>query len=320
MTSRILIVEDDLVQSSLLSGLLASHKHYVDTAANGLEALRKVRNGCFDLVLMDQAMPEVNGLAAARLIADTTPPLERPKMIALTGAPDEAAALASGGEPLFDAVLPKPWDRGLLLATVESCLKTASLRRRHHPEDPAPRPPAPRPAGSTRVLIVEGDDLVRDMMKLALEANGCIVEGIGNGLDALRNITAQRYDVVIADDQIPEINGVTMAKLVFDLVLRADRPRLIAFTANPQRFEDPITGAASLFDHVIPKSNGFATLIAAVRECAEYGLRPKPEAINVISLAQALIPSFLTSRAIHPAAAPLPMPPPRPLAAVPAAL
>ena len=50
MTFRILIVEDDLVQSSMLSGLLASHRYYVDTAANGLEGLRKVQNGCFDLV------------------------------------------------------------------------------------------------------------------------------------------------------------------------------------------------------------------------------------------------------------------------------
>ena len=320
MTFRILIVEDDLVQSSMLSGLLASHRYYVDTAANGLEGLRKVQNGCFDLVLLDEAMPELDGLTAARLITDTIPPLERPKMIALCGTPEAIAALEAGGEQMFDAILAKPWDRRLLLATVEACLEVTSGRRHRPAEDLAPPSPSAVLGGPTRVLIAENDDLIRDMMKLALEANGCIVEGIGNGLDALRKITAQRFDVVIADDQIPEINGVTMAKLVFDLVLRADRPRLIAFTANPQRFEDPITGAASLFDHVIPKSNGFATLIAAVRECAEYGLRPKPEAINVISLAQALIPSFLTSRAIHPAAAPLPMPPPRPLAAVPAAL
>ena len=64
MPSKILIVEDEKAQRELYMMELAEDGYEVDQAENGAEAVAKVRNNHYDLIVMDIRMPEMDGIEA----------------------------------------------------------------------------------------------------------------------------------------------------------------------------------------------------------------------------------------------------------------
>ena len=67
---RILVVEDNPVNRKVAVGILQKRGHRVQTAENGLEALRALETALFDVVLMDIQMPEMDGLQATTAIRE----------------------------------------------------------------------------------------------------------------------------------------------------------------------------------------------------------------------------------------------------------
>lgn len=68
MTKRVLIVEDYEDTRNFMRFLLEGYGYKVDEANDGQEAVESVRNQFPDLILMDMAMPLMDGLTATRLI------------------------------------------------------------------------------------------------------------------------------------------------------------------------------------------------------------------------------------------------------------
>jgi len=107
---RILVVEDEPLVRELLGVYLKEEQHEYVTAVNGRDGLEKFREGEFDIVLTDRAMPEMNGDALAAEIKRIKP--SQP-IILLTGFGDLMAS--SGEKPTgVDLVVGKPFTLGTL--------------------------------------------------------------------------------------------------------------------------------------------------------------------------------------------------------------
>ena len=84
-----------------------------DTASGGREALRRLADGGYDVVLMDEQMPDMDGLEATRELRRGAGDAARIPVVALTANADEAArqrCMDAG----MDAFLPKPVRRKAL--------------------------------------------------------------------------------------------------------------------------------------------------------------------------------------------------------------
>ena len=70
---RILVVEDDLFLRELYTDVLTAEGYKVEGAADGEEALQKIKVGGYDLVLLDIIMPKMDGLEVMRQMQNNPP-------------------------------------------------------------------------------------------------------------------------------------------------------------------------------------------------------------------------------------------------------
>jgi CheY-like chemotaxis protein len=119
-TRTILVIEDYSDTRQLLSVLLRKNGYQVLEAEDGLEGFLKATGSKPDLIIMDLALPEMDGVEAARRIHDT-PKLSHIPIIALSAylTPDvERAVFNAGCVEMF----PKPFDSGSLLECIQVTL------------------------------------------------------------------------------------------------------------------------------------------------------------------------------------------------------
>jgi CheY-like chemotaxis protein len=118
---RVLVVDDDDAIREFLRDLLGSEGYEVDEAANGAEAVERVRANPPSAVLMDLMMPILSGAeATARLKND--PSTARIPILAMS-AGRNLAALATGIPA--DGFVSKPFDLTLLVSTLAAHTRSA---------------------------------------------------------------------------------------------------------------------------------------------------------------------------------------------------
>jgi CheY-like chemotaxis protein len=124
--ARILVVDDKAENRDLLSYLLSYHGHAVTTATGGAEALRAAAADPPDLIVMDIAMPGMDGFTAIELMRaegalDAVPIVA----VSATGMISEKQARAAG----FTSFYPMPIEPRDFVSKLEPC-----LRQRGSPE------------------------------------------------------------------------------------------------------------------------------------------------------------------------------------------
>jgi DNA-binding response OmpR family regulator len=122
---KLLIVDDDATLAAALRRGLTAEGFSVEVAGNGPEGLWRLREGGYDLVLLDLMLPGRNGYqvcADLRRAGDTTPVL---MLTAKDGDLDEAEGLDTGA----DDYLRKPFSFAVLVSRVHALLRRSSLGR-----------------------------------------------------------------------------------------------------------------------------------------------------------------------------------------------
>ena len=116
-------------------------------------------------------------------------------------------------------------------------------------------------AMSGRVLIVDDDRAIRESLARALELDGYEVSLAPDGAAALATIRADRPDMAIVDLMMPNIDGLTLCR-----VLRAERDRLpiLMLTARTET-SDRVAGLDAGADDYLPKPFDLPELAARVR-------------------------------------------------------
>jgi DNA-binding NarL/FixJ family response regulator len=124
-TVTALVVDDDRSFHDLVRRVLGDAVRIVGATDSGAEAVWLAGAVRPQVVLMDVGMPEIEGVAAARLVKAAAP---RTKVIVLTGHGEEAY-LSATGKSGADAFLPKRLVRTELLSTIRALAGVSAGRR-----------------------------------------------------------------------------------------------------------------------------------------------------------------------------------------------
>lgn len=115
------------------------------------------------------------------------------------------------------------------------------------------------------ILVVEDDNDLRSVWKLALQLDGFDVEEAGDGITALRRLEEREPDLVVLDLGLPLLDGMSVQQeIAAQLVTRAI-PIVI------------VTGSSEDLSHVdvsciLRKPVGPEQLVATVRRCMKAGV------------------------------------------------
>lgn len=226
---RLLVVDDNATNRLILQKHASSWGMSVSAAASGEEALQRLGEERFDLMILDMQMPEMDGLTLAQEIRKRPSAAQTP-LIMLTS----LGRKPEGAENLgFSAFLSKPIKPSQLYNSVcEALAKRPSLK-------PAAVVPKPALFDATmgdryplRILIAE-DNLINQKVAIGLlKKLGYRADVVANGLEALEALRRQEYDIILMDAQMPEMDGEQAARIIIERYPPGKRPRLAAVTAN----------------------------------------------------------------------------------------
>ena len=210
---KVLIVDDNATQRQFLKQQVANWQMLGHAAADGALALALLRQEAsagrpFDLVLLDQHMPEMDGLALAHEIkADRL--ISSPRLVLLTtlGRKLDSELLHSAG---ISACLLKPVKQGRFY----NCLVAVKAGV----EPPEEESVLALPAGAEfkptqlarkdyRILLAEDNSVNQKVTLLQLRKLGYDADTVINGKEALAALRERPYELILMDCHMPEMDG-----------------------------------------------------------------------------------------------------------------
>jgi CheY-like chemotaxis protein len=239
--TRVLILDDNATNRTLLSILLASWEIEVEEAASGPHALQKLHAArktgrSFHIALIDMQLPHMDGEMVGRKVMED-PDLNHTKLVMITSLGirrDSARAKEIG----FSAYLTKPIRQDLLLRCLVNLAQDSSPQPAEK-EAPIMTKYSLAGAGSSgkRILVVE-DNVVnqRVVVKFPHKA-GYKAELAANGQEALSALRLISFDLVLMDVQMPVMDGFEATRQIRapeSAVLNRAVP-IIALTANAMK-------------------------------------------------------------------------------------
>ncbi len=228
---RVLVVDDNPTSRRILEAELTTWSALSESVASGAEALELLchRTSCGALpqvVMIDLEMPDMDGIALAQAIC-TLPTLADLRLILLV--PVGQDALQEEERLRFFAVLTKPVRRAELSRALEAIFGSAAqgavdscgscehiMQSVHH----------------GRILLVEDNPVNQEVGLGMLETLGYHVDVVENGRQALDAFWQTRYDLVLMDCQMPEMDGFEATKAIRAKEAAASHTPIIAMTAN----------------------------------------------------------------------------------------
>lgn len=249
---RVLVVDDSDNAREVLVAMLDGCGFSVEEAASGAQALTVLASASslgtpFDLVLMDWRMPGMNGLeTSCRIKADTA--LSRTPAILMVTAFGREELMNLADDTGLDGFLIKPVSESTLIDTVTGIFACSPDSQKKPEQSYAPDEATFYLAGR-RVLLVEDNEINRELAIELLAIHGIAVETAVNGREGIALATTKQFDLVLMDIQMPEMDGLTATRLIRNNERLRDLP-IIAMTAHAMSGDREKSLAAGMNGHI----------------------------------------------------------------------
>ncbi len=246
---RLLIVDDSATNRQILTLQGQSWGMLTRATRSSMEALDWLRQGePFDLAILDMHMPEMDGLTLATKIRKQ-PGCQRLPLVMLTsiGKPETNAQLQ---EANFAAFLNKPIKQSHLYEALNQVLVGQPIKIRPTCSISAPIDPHLAERLPLRILLAEDNVVNQQVGVHLLHRMGYRADVVGNGLEVLEALRRQPYDVVLMDVQMPEMDGLTATERICQEWSPAERPRIVAMTANAMQGDKEMCLEVGMDDYI----------------------------------------------------------------------
>ena len=256
-SKHILVVDDNYTNREIMAAQLTQWKFIPLMAESGWQALEILSANKVDLIISDMNMPEMDGIALAKSVRKVNPEM---RIILLSSMGNEQSRSEA---QLFNVILGKPAKHHVLYKHIIEQLKNnGNLPQEPHPLktlfslDFAKQHPLD-------ILIAEDNYVNQKLAVHILEKMGYKPEVASNGHEVLNAFTKKRYDLVLMDVQMPEMDGLEATQFIRTHM--SEQPVIIAMTANAMAEDREICLKAGMDDY-LSKPMKLAEVIAALEK------------------------------------------------------
>jgi len=228
---RVLVVDDEPANVTLMAARLRAFGYEVHEAASGEEALRLLRQWPMDLVLSDVRMPGIDGCELVRRIrADAS--LGGPPVVLVTGydGPEERAQGLDAGA---DDFLTKPIQLPELQLRVHAQVRLHRLHRelRHRGRVLGAPAAVDEPVRGGRVFVIEDDVQWSALLIETLRTAGHEVESAVDLRTGIAGIARFEPDVILVDLKLPDGDGSEVIRRFHHVGTGRPTPVIVVVTA-----------------------------------------------------------------------------------------
>ncbi|HEX3840783.1 MAG TPA: PAS domain S-box protein [Acidimicrobiales bacterium] len=270
---RALIVDDDVGSRSTLHQHLTELGLSVSTADSGDAALTRLRTAAFEgrpfaIALLDQSIPGMDWVEVKNAIESDPAITARVVLVSESGRCSEAGTVAPSGVCAHLSKSAEPEELlvclRVALGLAEADVALAAVAERSTSNGDGPE--------VGRLLLAE-DNLINQKVVVAMLASGGYrVDTVVNGAEAVRAVAVNRYDAVLMDCQMPELDGYEATAAIRALKGPGRFTPIIAVTAGA-REEDVNRCLAMGMDAYISKPVSKDALVALVDRTIDSGSR-----------------------------------------------
>jgi len=254
---RVLIVDDHKTNRKILATYLAAMGCLPSEAASSQDGLQQLiaaaetRNK-FDLVLVEQMMPDMNGETLGQTIKSTAS-LSDTRLIMLTsgGMRGDAKRAKEIG---FSAYLTKPIKRSNLLDCLLLTLNIKNIQETDQQKQIliTQHTLAEMKKRTLRILLAEDNPINQKLALRLMEKHGYYADAVGNGREAVEALRKIPYHLVLMDVQMPKMDGLEASRIIRDPesgVLNPNIP-IVAMTAMAMKGDREQCLAAGMNDYL----------------------------------------------------------------------
>ncbi len=256
---HVLIVDDNAFSRASLTTMVTSFGWRCAGAASGFDALTMLAQpDPFDVLLIDWRMPQMDGWELAHRIRQSSQATPIIVMVTAHGRSALAERLQSE-RSLLNGFLTKPVTPSMLHDAICNAETGRSIETVQ-----AAQVLSTRRLAGLRLLVVDDNPMNQQIARELLVREGALVDVASGGAMALEMAAAARYDVILMDIQMPDMDGYACTR-----ALRATQDHratpVIAMTANVMSSDREACLAAGMNDHV-GKPIGIDTMVKAILE------------------------------------------------------
>ena len=249
---KVLLVDDSESARMVLQEMLQSIGFDVLVAEDAPTAIRLFElehqpDSPFSLLVVDWKMPGMDGLELVHKLKEKQG-LTVPSILMVTAYGEEEVRKAAR-DKLVDAYLLKPINLSVLFDTLQGFL-FRSVTKTEKVLDVSNMVDAYREIlNGTKVLLAEDNEINRELARELLQDVGIELDEAVNGLEVLDMVREKKYDAILMDIQMPDMDGLTATIKLRDMNGYKDLP-VIAMTAHALKGEKEKSIAAGMNEHI----------------------------------------------------------------------
>jgi PAS domain S-box-containing protein len=266
LKKSVLIVDDSENARDMLIAMLCANGLAARAVSSGEEALAAIASASedgkpFDLVLMDWRLPGIDGVETSRRIKAQRTLSRIPAVLMVSVFEREEATNGVTSQEL-DGFLIKPVNESLLIDTIAAIF---GVKPDYQNSDSRPAPGYyPAELSGRRVLLVEDNEVNRDLATELLGDLGIQVTIALNGREGVDRVATESFDLVLMDIQMPVMDGLMATRLI-----RADerfvKLPILAMTAHAMSGDRERSLNAGMNDHITKPIDPDRLMAALIR-------------------------------------------------------